>query len=149
MKLLEHENNNDRWQAKEGDASAGQIVHFAADYQTVDEKAWAVCVTEGVDWIAADHVRQTGRAMRANGAIAVWVSDGGDAQCVWRKPEGKRAVISLTESKATPTHVDVNIAFEPNYGELENTSVLRAVTLFIETLEEEEIIVEKGEVANG
>lgn len=87
MRLLEHENNSAWWQAKEGDAEWRQVARFAFDFQDSDEDAWAVCVTEGVDWIAADHISHTGAAVRAEGAVAVWVSDGSEAQCVWRRGE--------------------------------------------------------------
>lgn len=85
MRMIEHKNNTPWWHAKNGEATAAQVAEFAKAYQTEDAVAWAVTVTEGEDWIAADHVRHVMAATRAEGAVTVWVSDGNFAQCVWRK----------------------------------------------------------------
>jgi hypothetical protein len=85
MKKVEHKNNTPWWQAKQGEANAEQIAAFAKVYQKSDAVAWAVTVTEGVDWVGADHIRHVAAAMQAEGAVTVWVSDGLFAQCVWRK----------------------------------------------------------------
>jgi hypothetical protein len=86
MRLLEHEHNSAWWSLKTGDATAAQVAGFAAEYKKCVPAAWAVAVTEGGDWISADHVRGVVALTRTAGAEAVWVSDGRAAQCVWRSP---------------------------------------------------------------
>lgn len=90
MKKVEHKNNNAWWQAKQGEATAEQIAAFAKVYQKSDAAAWAVTVTEGAAWIGADHIRHVAAAMRADGAVCVWVSDGTFAQVVWRASEATK-----------------------------------------------------------
>lgn len=84
MKLLEHANNGQWWNKKVGEANAEQVAAFANEYQKTDAGAWAVVVTEGREWIAASHVRDAVSMTRAEGAMAVWISNGRQAQCVWR-----------------------------------------------------------------
>lgn len=86
MKKMDHINNSTWWQSKIGDASSRQIAEFAKQFQRGDgATAWAVAVTEGEGFVGAEHVRNVVDATRADGAVAVWVSDGQFAQCVWRK----------------------------------------------------------------
>lgn len=85
MKIQKHKNNSKLWNKKVGEANAEQVAAFAKEYQKADGAAWCVNVTEGRGWIAANHVRNTFNATRADGAVAVWVSDGHFAQCIWRK----------------------------------------------------------------
>lgn len=86
MRKLEHENNTNWWQNKIGAASSRQIAEFAKQFQRGDgATAWCVAVTEGDWFVGAEHVRNVVDATRANGAVAVWVSDGRFAQCVWRR----------------------------------------------------------------
>lgn len=87
MKKVDHKNNNPWWQAKQGEATAEQIAAFAKEYKKADAGAWAVTVTEGAEWVGADHVRHVVDATRANGVVTVWVSDGAFAQVVWCKSE--------------------------------------------------------------
>lgn len=84
MRLVDHKNNNAWWQKKINAANAEQVAEFAKGYKLVEPCAWAVVVTEGEGWIGAAHVRDVVTATRADGAVAVWVSDGLFAQCVWR-----------------------------------------------------------------
>lgn len=84
MKLVDHANNGKWWNKKISEANSRQVAEFAKGYQLVDPGAWAVVVTEGREWIAGSHVRDAVAMTRAEGAVAVWVSDGLFAQCVWR-----------------------------------------------------------------
>lgn len=90
MKKVEHKNNNPWWQAKQGEATSEQIAAFAKEYQKADAGAWSVAVTEGADWIGADHIRHVVDHTRADGAVCVWVSDGTFAQVVWRASEATK-----------------------------------------------------------
>lgn len=85
MRKLEHRSNSKWWNKKVGQANAEQVAEFAKGYKKEDVGAWAVTVTEGEGWIGATHVRDVLAATRADGAVAVWVSDGRFAQCVWRR----------------------------------------------------------------
>lgn len=87
MRIVKHKNNTPWRQAKQGEATAEQIAAVAKTFQKADANAWAVAITEGEDWISADHIRRVVELPRAKGAVAVWVSDGLFAQCVWRKSE--------------------------------------------------------------
>jgi pyruvate-formate lyase-activating enzyme len=90
MKRIEHKNNNPWWQAKVGDATAEQVAEFAKVYQKAEAGARPVTVTEGVDWVGADHIRRVVDHTRAEGAVCVWVSDGTFAQVVWRASEATK-----------------------------------------------------------
>jgi len=85
MRLIDHTNNNEAWRAKTGEANARQVADFARMYQRHDASAWAAAVTEGEGWVSARHIRDVVGCVRSDGAVAVWVSDGAFAQCVWRK----------------------------------------------------------------
>lgn len=85
MRLIEHKNNSAWWSAKNGRAGAEDIAKFAKQYQREDAGAWCVMVREGEDWVEAEHVRALERVMLWEGIEAVWVSDGSNAQCVWRR----------------------------------------------------------------
>lgn len=85
MRLLKHENNSKWWSKKTGEANAEQVTEFAREYKKEDVGAWAVTITEGEGWIGAGHVRDVMAATRADGAVAVWISDGRFGQVVWRK----------------------------------------------------------------
>lgn len=85
MKLIEHVNNNKWWHLKSGNATPEEVSQFAKDYQCVNADAWAVTVIEGANWIGATHVRDVVDAVRNEGALVVWVSNGTLSQVVWRK----------------------------------------------------------------
>lgn len=85
MRLIEHKNNTPWWHAKNGEATANQVSEFADVFQRSDASAQMVAVTEGDNWISADHIRHVMAATRAEGAVTVWVSNGVFSQCVWRK----------------------------------------------------------------
>lgn len=84
MKLVDHKNNCRWWHKKINHANAEQVAEFAKCYQLVEPGAWAVTVTEGFDWIGAGNISIAVTATRAGGAIAVWISNGLFAQCIWR-----------------------------------------------------------------
>lgn len=132
MTYLDHPNNNARWQAKEGLSTEGQVINFAEDYQNdFPQYRWAVCVTEGKDWISGDHLSQTGAAIRAAGAIAVWVSDGEHAQCVWRVPTEPQVVLTIKESPDGPQHVAVNMRCVPTHAAVVGSVILDAAALML------------------
>ena len=88
MRYVQHRNNNNTWHAKDGGATARDVALFAARYKRSDgATAWCFVVTEGLGWVEARHVRDVVHMTRADGALAVWVSDGTFAQVVWRKPD--------------------------------------------------------------
>ena len=85
MRLIDHTNNNEAWRAKTGEANARQVADFARMYQRHDASAWAVAVMETYGHVEADHIKNVVAKCVRDGAVAVWVSDGVFAQCVWRK----------------------------------------------------------------
>jgi hypothetical protein len=95
--MIEHKNNTPWWNAKQGEATAEQVAAFAKAYRTGGAGPWAVAVTEGAEWVGADHVRHTVDATRAAGAVCVWVSDGTFAQCVWRATIKKAFRMTVAE----------------------------------------------------
>ena len=89
MRYLNHKNNKAGWQAKQGDASPAEVAAFAAQYcKILKDEGWAVSVMEGAGWIACGHIRSVIAYIRAAGVLSVWISDGTNAQCIWRKREG-------------------------------------------------------------
>jgi len=85
MRIIAHKNNSAWWMAKRNDATPRDIAAFAEKYRKDNADAWCVTVTEGVGWVSADHIRAIIEQTRAAGAVSVWVSDGTNTQCVWRK----------------------------------------------------------------
>lgn len=84
MKILEHGSNSNWFSKKVGQANAEQVASFAKQYQRGDgATAWCVVVAEGKDWISASHVRDIMAILQLDESLAVWVSDGRFAQCVW------------------------------------------------------------------
>lgn len=78
-------NDEKRLQLKEGEASAWDVAKIA-NYFQMNNAASVVCLTEYADKVESDYVRHSldGQPIISPGAIAVWVSDGKHAQCVWR-----------------------------------------------------------------
>lgn len=87
MRLINHTNNNPRWHAKQGEATAEQVAAFAKEYQKADAWAWAVVVTETADSVWGDHIDHVVDNTKSDSSLVVWVSDGNFAQVVWRKSE--------------------------------------------------------------
>ena len=166
MTLKKHKNNEAWWHAKNGEATHEQVAEFARGYQKYSAGAWAVCVAEGADWIAAHPVADVMAHTRGVGAVAVWVSDGHFAKVVWRKgglpawrdpaaelPDDDIQVVLRRSSDAYPLEMGVRDGGVWYQADLPGTTVdedAAAVTGWLHLHEAAQILdAAAREVANG